>query len=367
MLRLWIGAKYDLFFKEKMKKIFLNKNKLVLIAEISANHNGSYEKAKKIIRTAKKYGADVVKLQTYTPDSMTIESKREEFKVKSGLWKGKYLWDLYQKGQTPFNWHKGLFLYAKKLNIPIFSTPFDFKAIDLLENLNCPYYKIASTEITHEPLIKRVASTKKPVIISTGMANMKEIQNAYNIALKNGASEVILLYCVSNYPSKISDFNFNNIKILKEKFKCRVGFSDHSLDNNVAMAAVASGAEIIEKHIALNNQKTGLDLKFSLKGKEIRKYKDDLELSKKLIGKNFFYRSKIERKNIILRRSIYTYHRIKKGEKLTEHNIKISRPAFGLNPNYYKKIIGKKSPRNLRAGVPLTKLIIEKIKIKEKK
>ena len=210
------------------------------IAEISANHNGSFDRAKKLIHAAKKYGADAVKLQSYTPDTMTIKSSRSEFRIKSGLWRGNTLWDLYSKAQTPFDWHKKLFLYAKKRKIICFSTPFDETAVDLLEGLDCPFYKVASFEMTDIPLIKKIAKTKKTMIISTGMANLKEIDLTYNIAKKNGAKEIILLYCVSNYPSRISDYNFNNIKILKERYECIVGFSDHSTDNKVAAAAVAA-------------------------------------------------------------------------------------------------------------------------------
>jgi sialic acid synthase SpsE len=194
------------------------------VAEISANHNGSILHAKKLIKIAKKYGADAVKLQTYTADTITLKSNNSDFRIRGGLWNGKTLYDLYQKAQTPFEWHKELFDYAKKLKIICFSTPFDNTAVDLLETLNCPFYKVASFEINHIPLITKIAKTKKPIIISTGMSNLKEIDLAYNVAKKNGAKEIILLYCVSSYPSKISDFNFNNIRILKDRYNCKVGF-----------------------------------------------------------------------------------------------------------------------------------------------
>ena len=213
------------------------------VAEVSANHNGSLLHAKKLIKIAKKYGADAVKLQTYTPDTLTIKCDKPDFKIRGGLWNGKTLWDLYAKAQTPFEWHKELFDYAKKLKIICFSTPFDESAVDLLESLNCPFYKVASFEMNHIPLIKKIAQTNKPIIISTGMANLKEIDLAYKTAKKNGSKEIILLYCVSNYPSKISDFNFNNIRILKERYNCRVGFSDHSTDNKIVSAAIDAGAE----------------------------------------------------------------------------------------------------------------------------
>jgi len=344
--------------------IYKKKNKVILIAEISANHNGLCSNAKKLIYSAKKNGADIVKLQTYTADTMTIDSQRNEFKIKSGLWKGSTLWDLYKKGETPLSWHKTLFDYAKKIKIPCISTPFDVASVDFLQNLKCPFYKIASTEITHEPLIKKVAQTKKPIIISTGMANLYEVENAYKIAIKNGAPEVILLYCVSNYQSKFSDFNFYNIRILKEKFKCRVGFSDHSLDNRAVISAVSAGAEFIEKHIALEKQKNGLDILFSLKGKQLKTYRNDIDAAYKMKGSSSFYVSSLERKNIKLRRSIYCTSSIQKGEKFTDQNIKIIRPANGLQPFYYEKILGKKSPISIKKYSPLKFNLLKRMKIK---
>ena len=333
------------------------------VAEISANHNGSLFHAKKLIRIAKRYGADAVKLQTYTPDTLTIKSNRPDFKIRGGLWNGKRLWDLYEKAQTPFEWHKELFNYAKKLKITCFSTPFDESAVDLLESLNCPFYKIASFEINHIPLIKRVAQTKKPIIISTGMANLKEIDLAYKTAKKNGAKEIILLYCVSNYPSKISDFNFNNIMILKKRYNCKVGFSDHSTDNKVLATAIAAGAEVIEKHIALEGQKKGFDLAFSLKGKEIKSYAQVIKDTSLMMGKKYFYRNKSENHSLQFRRSIYAVSHIKKGEKFTKKNIKVIRPGFGISPIYFEKLINKKSPFNIRSQTPLKKLLLKKLKI----
>ena len=204
------------------------------VAEVSANHNGSFLRAKKLIKLAKESRADAVKLQTFKPETMTINSNKKYFKIKDGLWKGKNLWKLYKKAQTPYNWHKELFDYSKKIGIKCFSTPFDESAVDFLETLNCPIYKIASFEMQDLPLIKKVAMTKKPIIISTGMANLKEIEMTYNFAIKNGAKDVALLYCVSNYPSKISDFNLNNIEILKKKFICVIELSDHSQNDLVA-------------------------------------------------------------------------------------------------------------------------------------
>ena len=234
-----------------------------LIAEISANHCGNFILAKKLIKCAKTNGANAVKLQTYTADTMTIKSNKKYFKIKNGLWKNYNLWKLYDKAHTPLKWHKQLFDYGKKLGITVFSTPFDETAVDFLERLRCPIYKIASFEMTDLSLIKKVASTKKPMIISTGMATLNEIALTYKTAKKYGAKNITLLYCVSNYPSKNTDFNLNNIKILKDKFNCAVGLSDHSKDERVATAAIAAGAEVIEKHIALDNQKKGLECFFN--------------------------------------------------------------------------------------------------------
>ena len=312
------------------------------VAEISANHNGSLLHAKRLIKEAKKYGADAVKLQTYTPNTMTIKSNKLDFKIRGGLWNGKTLWGLYKKAQTPFEWHKELFDYANKLKIICFSTPFDETAVDLLENLKCPFYKVASFEMNHIPLIKKIARTKKPIIISIGMANLNEIDLAYKTAKKNGAKEVMLLYCVSNYPSKISDFNFNNIKILKERYKCKIGFSDHSTDNKIVAAAIAAGAEVIEKHIALESQKKGFDLAFSLKGKEIKEYAQVIKDTSLMMGKKYFFRNKSENQSLQFRRSIYAVSDIKKGEKFTKKNIRVIRPGFGIQPVYFEKLINKR-------------------------
>ena len=340
------------------------KNTPFFVAEISANHNGSLLHAKRLIEIAKKYGADAVKLQSYTPNTMTIESNKLDFKIRGGLWNGKKLWDLYEKAQTPFEWHEELFSYAKKIKITCFSTPFDETAVDLLENLNCPFYKVASFEMNHIPLIKRIAQTKKPIIISTGMANLKEIDMAYKTAKKNGAKEIILLYCVSNYPSKISDFNFNNIRILKERYNCKVGFSDHSTDNKVVAAAIAAGAEVIEKHIALGDQKKGFDLAFSLKGKEINDYVRVIKNTSLMMGKKYFFRNKSENHSSQFRRSIYAVSQINKGEKFTKKNIRIIRPGFGISPIYFEKLINKKSPVNIKAHTPLKMALLRSLKIR---
>ena len=303
-----------------------------LIAEISANHAGSFQKAKKLIMCAKKNGANAVKLQTYTPDSMTLRSSKKYFKIKSGLWKGYNLWDLYKKAQTPLIWHKKLFNYAKKIGITIFSTPFDESAVDFLEELKCPFYKVSSFEMTDLPLIKKIAKTKKLMIISTGMANLDEIAMTVKCAKKNGSKKIVLLYCVSNYPSKNSDFNINNINILKKKFKCEVGLSDHSKDNLISSLAISQGVKVIEKHIALENQKKGLDLEFSLKGRQIKAFKKNMIETFDLLKNKNFLRNKSEDKNkILLKLAVMSANFQQKKERL---NIFISEEVKLVNTHH---------------------------------
>ena len=280
------------------------------IAEISGNHGGKISNAKKLIYFAKKGGANAVKLQTYTPDMMTIKSKK--FKIKSGLWANNNLWDLYKKAHTPIHWHKELFAYARKIKIEIFSTPFSVEAVDILEKLNTKFYKISSFEMNDLNLVKKVASTRKPLIISTGLASLDEISKTVKIAKKYGCKDLSLLYCVSNYPSRVTDFNLNNIEILKRKFKCRVGLSDHSIGSEIACMSIIKGAEIIEKHICLNNLKT-VDSKFSLKAKDIKKFKLDISRAKDLINNKNFVLAK-NQQNKKFRRSIYAINNMRKGQ-----------------------------------------------------
>ena len=330
--------------------MFDKKSPPVLIAEISANHTGSIQKAKKLILTAKKNGADLVKLQTYEPRNMTINSSLKDFLVKDGLWKDYKLWDLYKEAQTPLKWQKELFDYSKKIKIPCFSTPYDDEGVDLLKKLNSKLYKVSSFEMKDSSLVKKICSIGKPVIISTGLANLKEINEVYKVAKESGCKQLILLYCVSSYPAKNKDFNLNNIDILRKKFKCEIGFSDHSTDNSVAMLAISRGARVIEKHIALDNQKDGLDIEFSIKGREIRKFKEDMLKAWTLLGKNKFLRTGNELKNIKFQRSIYVVDNIKKGEKFSTTNIKRIRPGFSLSANKWSFILGRKSKKNYTIG-----------------
>jgi pseudaminic acid synthase len=330
------------------------------IAEISANHNGSLSKLKKLIKTAKKYGADAVKLQTYTADMMTLNIKKKNFLIKDGMWKNRYLWDLYDSCKTPLSWHKEVFDYAFKEKILCFSSPFSIEAVDFLEQFNPKFYKIASFEITDLPLIKRVAKTRKHVIISTGMANLDEISAAFNCAKKYGAKKITLLYCVSNYPAKISDFNLNNISFLKKKFNCSVGLSDHCNDPKLAFAAILAGAELIEKHIALPGDTKAPDYKFSIKDKEILEYRRSINSAQKLLGKNFFFINDSNKKNRTYRRSIYAIKDIDCGEKITKEKIKILRPNFGIEPKFYYKILNSKSPIKIKANSPIPKNFLKK-------
>ena len=323
-----------------------------LIAEISANHAGKLSIAKKLILEAKKNGADAVKLQTFEPEDMVIKTKSKKFFIKEGEWKGKYLWDLYNEAKTPFSWHNELFDYSKKIGITCFSTPFSSRAVDFLEKLKCPLYKVASFEMNDLDLIKKIAKTKKKMIISTGMASLEEIETTYNVAKKYGAKDITLLYCVSKYPSENSDFNLENIKILKKKFNCRIGLSDHSLDDDIAKFSAFLGADIFEKHICLKKN-LGLDSKFSITTKEIPRYKKAILKGLELRGKKIFFRNKSEKKNKMFRRSIYVVQDIKKGEKFTTLNIKKLRPAFGLDVKLYTKIIGKKSKKNYKKNTSL--------------
>ena len=332
-----------------------------IIAEISANHNGSLNHAIKLINMAKNFGANAIKLQTYTPDMMTLKDNKIKFKISKGLWKGYNLWDLYNLGQTPQEWHKILFKHAHKRKIKIFSTPFSEEAVKFLDRLNCQAFKISSFEMNDYNLIKVAAKTKKPLILSTGLSSMDEIEKAVSIARSNGCRDLTLLYCVSNYPSKFSEFNLNYIKEFKKKFKCGVGLSDHSIGSEIANYSLISGATVFEKHIALQNQKKGLDLNFSLRGKELGAYVRNLHETYKLIENKKFIRSKSELSNKIFRRSVYAIKKIKRGEVFSKNNIRTFRPAKGISAAYYLSLINKKSPINLKKNYPLPKTILRKI------
>lgn len=338
------------------KKIFPK-----FIAEVSANHCGSIDQAKKIILQSKQYGADAVKIQTYEPNSMSLKLKTNKYKIKSGLWKNNYLWDLYNYAKTPFSWQKELFNFAKKNRIFLFSTPFDIKGLNILEELGCPIYKISSFEMNDVSLLNEIGNVKKPVIMSTGTNNLKNIENSFNFLLKKNIKEdnIALLYCVSNYPSKNSDYNLNNIRILKDKFNCKIGLSDHSKDPIIAYSSILVGAEIIEKHVALSNQTKGPDIQFSLKGEEILEFKKNIDSAFKLLGKNKFVIK--DKKNNFFSRSLFAKKNISKDEIFSRKNIISLRPNIGLSSVNFFKILNKKSPLNIKKYEPIPISILKKI------
>lgn len=312
-----------------------------VIAELSANHNGKLETAIKIIEEAKKAGADAVKLQTYTADTITLNSNAEEFQIHGGLWDGKTLYELYQEAHMPWEWHKPLFDHARKLGITIFSSPFDNTAVDLLENLNAPAYKIASFEAVDLPLIKYVASTGKPMIISTGMADAEEIQEAIEAAREGGCKELAILHCVSGYPAPAEDYNLRTIPDMIERFGLVTGLSDHTLDNTTAIASVVMGASIIEKHFTLDRNGGGPDDSFSLEPAELAALCRDSKTAWAALGKVDYGRKSSEQGNVKFRRSLYFVKDMNAGEIITEDCIRSVRPGYGLPPKKINSIIGR--------------------------
>ena len=323
-----------------------------LIAELSANHNGSIDRALKSIQVAKESGADAIKLQTYTPDTMTIDSDRPEFQITSGLWSGFNLYNLYQWAHTPFEWHKELFDFASEIDLTLFSTPFDETAVDLLEELNAPAYKIASFEIVDLPLIKYVAQTKKPLIISTGMASLLEIEEAILVAQDAGCDQIAILHCTSSYPAHATDLNLFNIPELMKKFNCVVGFSDHSLGIEAATASVALGARIIEKHFSIDPSQEGPDSAFSSSRHELTELTNALINSWTSLGSSNFQRPDSESQSKEHRRSIYFIRNLKAGQIVTAKDIKRIRPGLGMPPKYWDEIIGKTLKFDVEAGTP---------------
>ena len=326
-----------------------------IIAEISANHNGKIENAFKIIDMAKRCGADAVKMQTYTPDTITLKSSKEDFKIKEGLWKGRTLYQLYEWAHTPWEWHYDLFAYAKKVGITIFSTPFDFTAVDFLEELNTPAYKIASFECTDLNLIRRAAQTKKPLIISTGMADADEIQEAVYTALENGSGELILLHCVSGYPAPSKDYNLLTLLDMKRRYGVNVGLSDHTLDNTTALASVALGAVMIEKHVTLDRNGGGPDDSFSLEEDDLRDLCNSTKTAWKALGRVNYERAQSEKDNVKFRRSLYFVQAMQAGDVISKDHIRSVRPGYGLQPKFFDKIVGSKVLRSVSEHTPVTK------------
>ena len=325
-----------------------------IIAEISANHNGNVENAFKIIDMAKRCGADAVKMQTYTPDTITLNSSKEDFVIKDGLWKGRTLHQLYEWAHTPWEWHAELFAYSKEVGITLFSTPFDDTAVAFLEELNTPAYKIASFECTDLNLIKRAASTNKPLIISTGMANDSEISEAVDTALKFGSGELTLLHCVSGYPSPAAEYNLRTLADMKNRFGVHVGLSDHTLDNTTAIAAVALGAVMVEKHVTLDRNGGGPDDSFSLEEDGLRELCSSTKTAWQSLGKVNYERTEAEKGNVKFRRSLYFVRALKEGDVITENDIRSVRPGFGLPPKYYDKLIGTKIALSVEKNSPVT-------------
>lgn len=321
-----------------------------VIAELSANHNGSLERAKDSIRAAARAGAHAVKLQTYTADTMTIASDRDDFRVKGGLWDGYTLYDLYAEAHTPFEWHPELFALARQLGLAMFSTPFDDSAVDLLESLNAPAYKIASFELTDLALIRRAAATGKPVLMSTGMASESEIAEAVETARAAGAGGILLFHCVSQYPAPIADANLAKIVSLRDRFGVTVGLSDHTIGNIAAIAATALGAAAIEKHFTLSRTQKGPDSTFSLEPDELHRLVTDTYDAWAALGQAGFDRPAAEQGSKIFRRSLYFIADLAAGTVVGPEHVRRIRPGFGLAPKYLERVLGRRLARDVARG-----------------
>lgn len=324
-----------------------------VIAELSANHNGQLQTALAIIRAAKVAGADAVKLQTYRPDTITLDSDAEEFRIRGGLWDGRTLYELYEEAHMPWDWHRPLFDCARELGITLFSSPFDHSAVDLLEDLNAPAYKIASFEAVDLPLIRYAASTGKPMIISTGMADAEEIQEAIDAARTGGCKELAILHCVSGYPAPAEDYNLRIIPDMLRRFGLVTGLSDHTLDNTTAIASVALGASIIEKHFTLDRQGGGPDDSFSLEPQELAALCRDSKTAWSALGSVDYGRKSSEQGNVKFRRSLYFVKNLKAGERITADAVRSVRPGFGLAPKHLDALLGRTLACDVRANTPV--------------
>lgn len=325
-----------------------------VIAELSANHNGRLETAIAIVEAAKQAGADAIKLQTYRPDTITLDSDAEEFCIRGGLWDGRTLYELYEEAHMPWDWHKPLFDHARKLDITIFSSPFDTTAIDMLEDLGAPAYKIASFEAVDLPLIRYAASTGKPMIISTGMADAEEIQEAIDAAREGGCKELAILHCVSGYPAPAEDYNLRTIPDMIERFGLVAGLSDHTLDNTTAITSVALGASLIEKHFTLDRNGGGPDDSFSLEPKEMAELCSGAKTAWQAMGKVDYGRKSSEEGNVQFRRSLYVVKDLAAGEVITPDAVRSVRPGYGLAPKHLDTVLGKTTTRDIAAGTALT-------------
>lgn len=325
-----------------------------LIAEMSANHAGSIERAKEIIRCAKEAGADCVKIQTYTPDTITIDCDNEYFRISEGTWDGENLYQLYSKAYTPWEWQGELKAEAEKIGIDFFSTPFDNTSVDFLESIGIGFYKIASFELVDIPLIEYVASKGKPMIISTGMASLAEIEEAVQAVYRTGNHNVALLRCASAYPAVTDDMNLKTMQNMAEIFDVPVGLSDHSMGSVGAVTAVALGANIIEKHFCLGREIENPDASFSMTPGEYKQMVSDIRQAEQAVGRISYGVSEQEKPNLLFRRSIFCVKDIKKGEKISEENVRIIRPGQGLHPRYYTEIMGQCALCDIKRGMPLS-------------
>lgn len=327
-----------------------------IIAEMSGNHNQSLERALEIVDAAAKTGVDALKLQTYTPDTITLNVNNCDFQIadKESLWNGNSLYKLYEKAYTPWDWHKPIFDRCKELGLTCFSSPFDETAVDFLEELNVPMYKIASFENNHLPLIRKVASTGKPLIVSTGMATLAELDVLVTTAREAGCNELTLLKCTSTYPASPENTNLLTIPHLKQLFNCEVGLSDHTLGIGVAVASVAIGATVIEKHFTLSREEGGVDAAFSMEPLEMTMLVEETKRAWEALGTIKYGPSEKEKASLKFRRSIYISKALKKGDVLTEDNIRVIRPGFGLEPKYYDIVLGKRLKVDVKVGTPLS-------------
>lgn len=335
-------------------------NKVFIVAELSANHGQDIQIAKDTIKAIKEAGADAVKIQTYTADTITIDCDNEYFQIKQGtLWDGTTLYKLYQEAYTPWEWHKEIFDYGKEVGIMIFSSPFDKTAVDLLESLDTPAYKVASFEITDIPLIEYIASKGKPVIISTGIATIGEIKEAVDTCKKVGNYDITLLKCTSSYPAPYEDMNILTIPNMKETFGVNVGLSDHSMGSTVALGAVALGATFIEKHVILDRSIGGPDAEFSMEIDEFKIMVEEIRKLEKALGKIEYDLTEKVIKNRTFSRSLFFTEEINVGEMITEINMRSIRPGYGMHPRHYNEVLGKKATKDIKRGTPVDWSYIE--------
>lgn len=338
---------------------YIKENKTYIIAEMSANHGGSFEQAIKIVHAAKEAGADCLKIQTYTADSLTINCRNDNFIVKGGLWGESNLYDLYKQAYTPWEWQPKIKEECEKIGIDFLSTPFDNSAVDFLEEMNIEAYKIASPELIDIPLIKYVASKGKPMIVSCGMSSKQEIEDAVHAMKSQNLEEYILLKCCSEYPSKFSNMNLSLIPNMEKEFKCPIGLSDHSMGSLGAVIAVSLGAKVVEKHFCISRKDKSADSAFSMEAQEFKAMVEDIRNAELIVGEPVYSPSEGEIRGLRNRRSLFAVKDISKGEVLTKENVRSIRPGQGLLPKYYDEIIGKKVKEDITFGTPLNFKLIE--------